>query len=365
MAKVDLSDYGYVNARVRAMRSHLLTSEFFMRLVEAEDFETVHQLLEQTVYRREINEVILMHPERPDYDQALNVNLYAAFKKISDSTGGEAHQLVSLLLSDYDVYNLKTIIRGKKAGATPGEVVNLLVPAGGIRMETLEMLLKAGEIRDVVDTMGNLQIRYARPLAQALPAYFKHDQDLAFLELAIDKYHFGTAVEALDGKRYGSGANVEMVRRIITSEIDIRNISTLVRIRGIRLEDKEVITLCIPGGSLSPDQFLYLDRLGDVVQIVSEYPDPRYRKVLERALSEYQEYDVAAFDRELEHELTKLGVGMGNIDVLGIGVIIGFIFAKKNEVSNLRLIMRGKALDQTDAEIKKNLYFIERAENGS
>jgi hypothetical protein len=65
VARVDLSDYGYVNARVRGMRSYLLMKDFFVRLVETPDFEAMHSMLEQTVYRRELNEAILVpEPDR-------------------------------------------------------------------------------------------------------------------------------------------------------------------------------------------------------------------------------------------------------------------------------------------------------------
>jgi len=356
LARVDLSDYGYVNARVRGMRSHLLTKDFFLKLVEADSFETLNSLLDQTIYRREINEAVLLDPERPDYDLALSFNMIAAFRKILDATGGEAHRLVTVLLSRYDLLNIKTIIRGKKGNATPSEITNLLVPVGAIRMDTLEQMAQQREIRDVISYMTAQQMSYAPPLVAAYPSFLKKDQDLAVLETASDKYFYANVMESLHGKN----KNLEMVREMISDEIDMRNVSTLVRIRGIKLEDEEVEHLRIPGGLLSGAQFLELHRLGDIVQMVSEYPDPRYRKLLEKALSEYQEVDVAAFDRELEHELVRRGVGMSNVDVLGIGVIIGYMWAKQNEIINLRITLKGKLMDQSQADIKKNLFFVER-----
>lgn len=358
MAVVDLSDYGYVNARVRGMRSHLLTKEYFMQLVEASSFEALHSLLEQTVYRREINEAILVHPERPDYDQALSLNLIGSFRKIHDSTGGEAHRLVTVLLSKYDLLNVKSVLRGKKGNATPSEITNLLIPVGSVRMDALEQMAQEREIRDVIDTMNTLQVRYAAPLLAAYPVYQKKDQDLAVLEVALDKFHYQHAIGQLRGK----DKNVEMVRQMISGEIDMKNISTLVRIRGLKLEDEEVENLRIPGGMLTEEQFLGLHRLGDIVQLVSEYPDPRYRRLLEKALSEYQEIDLVAFDRELEHELTRRAVAMSNVDVLSIGVIVGFLGAKENEIVNLRIVLKGKNMDQAQAEIKKDLFFVERVD---
>jgi V/A-type H+-transporting ATPase subunit C len=326
--------------------------------VEAKNFEELHSLLEQTIYRREINEAILISPERPDYDQALSLNMVVSFRKISDSTGGEPHRLVSVLLSKYDLLNLKTIIRGKAGGATPSETINLLVPVGGLRMDSLEQMAQQREISDVINTMNTLQISYARPLIGAYPLYLKKDHDLSVLEIALDKYHYIHALEELPGK----DKNVKMARQMLVGEIDMKNISTLVRLRGIKLDDDEVENLRIPGGELSQDQFLSLHRLGDIVQLVSEYPDPRYRKLLEKALAEYQEIDLVAFDRELERELIRRAVAMSNVDVLSIGVIVGYFGAKENEIINLRIVLKGKTMDQSQAEIRKDLFFVERPE---
>lgn len=356
MVRVDLSDYGYVNARVRGMRSHLLTQEAFIQMVEAESFEALHSLLEQTVYRREVNEVVLMDPVTPDYEGALSLNLYLSFRKIHDATGGEAHRLIGLLLSRYDIQNLKTILRGKKGGATTGEIQSLLVPVGNLRMETLQQISQEREVRDVLGALAALHIKYGRPLLQAMPMYQKRDGDLAVLELALDKFHYTDVMSQLEGR----GRDVDMTRQIIRGEINMRNISTLVRIRGIKLDDEAARRLMIPGGTLTPEQFVSLYRLGDVARMVEHYPDTRHRKVLERALEDFQELDVVAFDRELEHQLIRDGVAMSNVDVLGIGVIIGYVFSKQNEVVNLRLILKGKNMEQSQEEIKRNLFFVSR-----
>jgi vacuolar-type H+-ATPase subunit C/Vma6 len=53
-------------------------------------------------------------------------------------------------------------------------------------------------------------------------------------------------------------------------------------------------------------------------------------------------------------------VAMSNVDVLSIGVIIGFQGAKENEIINLRVVLKGKNMDQPQAEIRKDLFFVER-----
>jgi len=354
VANVNLPDYGYVNARVRGMRAHLLTKEFFMQLADSNNFEDMHSLLEQTVYRREINEAVLLSPERPDYDQAINVNFVMSLRKIFDATGGEPHRLVRMLLSDFDVQNIKSILRGKRGDATPNEIVAMLVPVGELRLDRLEQMAQEREIRSVVERMVSSEIRFGPALAAALPRFYKRDQDLAILELALDKYHFSNVMSQLTGK----DRNVQMVKRMFRTEIDMRNLSTLIRIRKLHLEDEDLESLCLPGGALSPEAFANLARLGDVAAIVAQYPDASYRSLLKKALEEYQELDVVAFDKELEHGLIKLGASMSNVDVLGIGVVIGYMWLKRNEIINLRIVLKGKQIDRSTVDIKKDLFFI-------
>jgi len=361
VARVDLADYGYVNARVRGMRSYLLTKDFFTRLVETPDLEGLHSVLEQTVYRRYLNEAILMKPESPDYDQALLLNMIASFLRILDSTGGEPHRLCRILMSRYDVQNIKTILRGKVGNATPGEILKLMIPVGRVKMDALEQVAGEREIRDCINAIEMLRLRYGRVLQAAYSDYVKKDRDLAVLELAIDKFYYQDNVDKLKDK----DANVEMVRQMIVAEIDMRNISTLVRTRGLKLDDEEVENLRIPGGSLEIDQFLELHRLGDLVRIVSEYPDPRTRKLLEKAYAEYHEIDIVAFDKELERETTRRGAAMSNVNVLGIGVIIGYMWLKQNEMANLRIIIRGKMMGRPQADIKNDLFFVGGTEESS
>ena len=58
--------------------------------------------------------------------------------------------------------------------------------------------------------------------------------------------------------------------------------------------------------------------------------------------------------------MVRRGTTVSNVDVLSIGVIIGYIWAKQNEVVNLRIVLKGKLMDQPQADIKKDLFFPER-----
>ncbi|MEJ2287377.1 MAG: V-type ATPase subunit, partial [Deinococcales bacterium] len=50
------TDYGYINARVRGMKTKLLGSEFFSEALEATDFRAFVSVLGQSRYMRELEE---------------------------------------------------------------------------------------------------------------------------------------------------------------------------------------------------------------------------------------------------------------------------------------------------------------------
>lgn len=351
-----MTDYGYVNARVRSMRTNLLTREFFARLIEAEEIDGVNSLMEQTVYRREITEAILMDPEAPDYDLAFNQNLVASLKKIQDSTGGEPHRLVNLLLSRWDVLNIKTILRGKHGNVSSSDIANTLVPIGGITLDIFEEMIRQRDVADVIDVMGTLRVKYARPLTRSLSRYSENDEDLFVLELSLDKFYFEDALDSLKGK----DKNVDMVRQMFVLELDMRNISTLMRIQEAKLDLYTIEEMWIPRGTISLEEFCEMGRLGDAEKVVGAFPDPEYRKILEKALPASREAGIVAFEIELEQGLIKHAVAMSNVDVLSIGVIIGYMWAKYNEIINLRIVYKGKLLGQPQSVIKKDLFFVKK-----
>ncbi len=55
--------------------------------------------------------------------------------------------LIGAYLMRWDVWNIKSILRGKFSGASDEEIRETLVPAGSMRSDTLNELIKKPDIR--------------------------------------------------------------------------------------------------------------------------------------------------------------------------------------------------------------------------
>jgi len=66
----------------------------------------------------------------------------------------------------------------------------------------------------------------------------------------------------------------------------------------------------------------------------------------------------SVLEKELDEYLTRKGTGVFRSDPLGGAVVIGYLWAKQNEVINIRIIARCKDARIPDAELEKELRHV-------
>jgi len=66
----------------------------------------------------------------------------------------------------------------------------------------------------------------------------------------------------------------------------------------------------------------------------------------------------SVLEKELDEYLTRKGTGVFRSDPLGGAVVIGYLWAKQNEIINIRIIARCKDARIPDAELEKELRHV-------
>ncbi len=358
MVQVPLKDYTYANARVRAMTSRLLDEHVYKELLDAPDYNQALGVLESTEYQVDIEQFILEGARPTIMDRAFNRNLVRNFGKIKEFFEGKPEEMVQALLARWDLYNLKTILRGMRALVPKAEIVRNLVPVGSLDLVVMEEIVSQPDLRAAIDAIvifgREWSINYGQALSAHLGEYLR-EHDLAILDLALDKYHYEHVIELLKG----GGANADLVREVVEMEIDAINIVTLMRICGVELQGAKAEDYFLPGGTLSQRDFEKILALGQPDQVsnamLAKMP---YKAPLEAAWSRFDEHGESVFDDEMQKYIIRTCMGMGK-DPLGIGVIIEYMWKKYLEVTNLRIIIRGKSIGLLEAQIRKELFLME------
>ncbi|MEW6553447.1 MAG: V-type ATPase subunit [Actinomycetota bacterium] len=356
MVQVPLKDYSYANARVRAMNARLLDLSVYKDLLDAPDYNRAIAVLEDTEYGEDI-EHFMMEGARPTtMDRAFNRNLIRNFSQIKDFFMGKPEEMVNALLSRWDLYNLKTVLRGIRALIPKAEIVRNLIPIGSLDQVTLEEIASQPDLRAALDAIvmfsPQWDIHYGMAVSANL-AEFLREHDLSILELGMDGYHY----EQVIGMLGGGDANTRLVREVVTMEVDSINIATLMRICGLELTGARAEDYFIPGGTIATaKEFARIMELRQPEQVYEALcRKTPYRKALEAAWNSFDERGESAFEDEMEKHIIETCLKMSK-DPLGIGVIVEYMWKKYLEITNLRIILRGKSIGLIESQIRKELF---------
>lgn len=348
-------DYGYGNARVRGMRSRLFDRQFFDRLVEADDLGWIIQELSTTPYGPDLEEVLIHGRTAAIVDEALKNNMVRAYRKVLGVVNDEAHDLVTTLLGRWDLFNLKTIVRGKHVRLTREEIAESVLPVAQLSATDLAGLAALEDVHAVVDTLATWGLPFASALRRGYVEYARTGE-LADLELFLDTYYAEWAAERLSGK----GGNAELARKILGIQVDIINLLTVFRMLKADVEGFDVQRYFLAGGAtIQLDLFKELAALSDVDEVLDRLRGTPYGHALEDAAVAYLEGgSLSVFERALEDHLVRRAVGASLSDPLGIGVIVSYLWAKQNEVTNLRIVVKGTAVGMPTERMKRELILV-------
>lgn len=349
-------DYGYCNARARGMRARLLNTAFLDQLMGAPDLAKVIGLLMETEYAPELEEQLIHGHTPAAVDEALRVNMVRTFNKVMGFVNGEAADILNTLLGRWDLFNVKTIIRGKHMKLSAEEIEDSLFAVGQFSMVELKALAKESDVRGVADTLVTWQMPYAEPLRAAMPDYMRTN-DLSLLELALDKYYFEWAAKRLASSR---GGNVRLAQRLMGIQTDSINLLTVFRLQKADVGDLDVERFFLPGGiNVGRELFLQLAPLSDVDEVLDRLKRTPYGPQLDPVVISYiEEGSISVFERALEDFVMRKALAAGRGDPLGVGILIGYLWAKQNEITNLRIIVKGKAVGMPADRMKKELIVV-------
>ena len=349
------TDAGYANARLRGMRSHLLPHAFYERLIDLPDVATTVKTLMETEYQVDLEGEVVHGFTSDVIDEALRMNMVRAYRKVLSFVDPKARKLLSTLLGRWDVFNIKTILRGAHNHVSMDEIKTSFFPAGYLGQDELEALTRFDDVRAVIDTMAMWGLPYAAPLSQNYPAYAR-DNDLAPLELALDQQYAEWAASRLTG----NAVDVTVARRILGLQIDTANLVMVFRLLKADAESANASRYFLEGGrAIRKELFLELAKLSDVDEVLDRLKRTVYASALDTAALRYLENaSIPVFERALEEMLMRTALQSSIRDPQGVGVAIAYLYGKQNEITNLRIIVKGKAVGMPADRVREELILV-------
>ncbi|MCZ7400696.1 MAG: V-type ATP synthase subunit C [Candidatus Methanoperedens sp.] len=329
--------YAYIVARVRAMKGKLIPKDMFPKFINMEIPE-ITRFIGESEYKKDVDELGKKYKGTDLFEHALNQNLALTYRKLMEVSQDEANYLITEYLRYWDIWNIKTIIRGKFSGASEEEILEDVVSAGQLRYRDLTEFIKIQTVEGVIAALAKTPY---------YPALVGYKGVLADIENSLDKLYYSGLVEA------GIASKDKYFSKFLRTEIDLKNLKTLFRMKRAGLEREEIQKLLIPGG---------MELKASDLSRLSSLPFPEFV----RALEEFSYWEAI---RDISNDMNSLTNIETRLDKYGILYacrisyyyplsilpVLDYIVSKKIEVDNLRMIVRGKETKLSEDTIKSHL----------
>jgi V/A-type H+-transporting ATPase subunit C len=342
-----MPDFPYINARVRAMRSRLLDPGRIEELLALPSLDALIQALTNSPYAREMQEALTRYTGLRAVDAALAQNFYRATAKILSFADGKPKTLIGLILMRWDLANVRVLLRGKHFAYGEERILENLLPAGGLSEPALKELAAASSVAEVVSGLAGQDHPFAPALAEAMKGYLE-TKDLFLLEVALDRFYgtYGLRLTA------GRGHNEQVARTLLQTDIDATNVKTALKLQREALTADGKLRFFIPGGAVvTEDHFLALADPASMERGIKAL------RVAGFPITNVSD-DLVAFERELDETMNRAQQALYLRDPLGIDIVIAYLAMKHNEVANLRLIARSKALGIPRDRVRKEMVGV-------
>ena len=332
--------YPYITARVRAMKSKLMPREVYPKLMNM-DIAEITRFIEESEYKENVDELAQQYGDIDLIEHALNENLARTYRKLQRISQDEPNYLITEYLRHWDIWNIKTILRGKNYGADPEEILDAVVAAGQLGYRQLTEIAGMNSIED---------IKAALALTPYYPVIEDYDGSmLSDVENNLDKLYYSRLLASL-GRTKAEKLSLKFIR----TEIDIKNLKTLFRTKKADLDKTIIFELLIPGGmEIKTADLNKLASLewSDFLKALEDYS---YWPVLSDVVS-------AKVDSlmDMEAVLDKYALGfaskISHYYPLSILPIFDYMLNKELEVTNIRTIVCSKEAQLADEIIRKHL----------
>ena len=352
-----MSDYDYLNARVRGMSTSLLPREFYEQVLSAASENILLDALLASSYGPDLQDALARRGPQPvtwAVEAAVRSNTAATFARLLAAAPPEPRRLIALQLNRWDVSNVVALLRGKLAGAEPHEALAAVFPIGELNEAQLGELAAEADVEAIADGLSTWKHAIGFLLRRAIREC-ESPRDPRALERALYGSYFAWALAQLAV----GDAQDSRVDQLIRMHIDLVNVVTILTMIQDHedAEDRRVETLV--RGTLAEQFLSNLASCATLEDAFESLADTYLAPGVEKGILSYgQSQSLGVMERFLEAVAVERACRLFRQDVLGVAVPLGFIWRKYNECVNLRLLARAAQFRMPAQAVRLELILV-------
>ncbi len=314
-------DYLYISARIHAMENKLLTRERMERMLTARSAEEAAKVLSECGY----GDFPSLTPDAIERTlDAARLSLFAELRRAAPDPA-----IVDVFCIKYDYHNAKVLLKAEATGQSPDE---LLLDAGRYPAARLK--------EDYVQ--GDLS-RYSAAFAQAVTQareLLASSGDPQAADLLLDRAYYAEMLAA------ARSARSSFLEGYVQLSIDSANLRSVVRAARMGRGPDFLRRVLLPDGNVKTDRLLSAGTGG--ADLAGLFAHTYLTAAAQEGAEAMRGGSLTQFERLCDNALTAY-LSQGKRVAFGEHPLIGYLYAKENELTTIRIILTGR-LAGLDAE---------------
>lgn len=329
-------NFAYACTRVKAKKRFLLSKDTYSRLLVM-DVHEIGRFLGETQYREEVTRYGSRYAGANLVEVAITRNLGATYSSILSFTTGHLREMVRDYLKRWDMYNVKTILRGKTTKVKDEDIIDTLVPAGAFSEDYLKAFLAMSTIQELMDSLAK------EPALRITPELTREVVDtgrLASLEDHLDKVFYSDLLKVVKRTEKADALLNQFIRR----EVDVTNLKVLLKLKAEKIPEEQIAKYLIPGGmEFSIEKLRSMASTEGIAPILDELERSSMAQDIKGAIDTFRsDRKLSGMTIALDKSLIKASEKFAHFYPLSVLPIVNYMIRKKAEVDNIRIIARGK-----------------------
>ncbi|MBI2541784.1 ATP synthase A1 subunit C [Candidatus Woesearchaeota archaeon] len=345
-----LGKYPYTYVRTIVMKSMLFRREEYHKMLKM-GFSEIAKFLQDSHYKKEIDEFARQYSGADLLELALNRNLAESFKKLIRISPYELSLPIKEYIKRKDMEDIKTIIRGKFTNADEKQILGSITAAGELSYGFLSSLLKKPTIEEVLKHSKLADFGIFEDGLKDL----KEKKTIMKIENTLDKSYYSHMIK-FSRILPKEGA---LFRNFLLKEVEILNILTILRLKKNKLGKEAAKNFIILSNDKQKDsKIMKLAELSDLGELSAFLEKTEYKGAVSKGIREFgKNGSLIVLEAEMYKHLLKQSILLLHQHPLSIDIILGYMLAKDIEVRNLKIIVKGKQLGLKEELIESQLVF--------
>jgi V/A-type H+-transporting ATPase subunit C len=342
------NEYGFVNARIRGMKSRFLTIGTYENLLQASSYQDFIKMLSGTYYGSIISKYSQTAVPGPDeLGLILSQDFADVSSNLSRSLTGKVREFADSYLDMFFAESIKSIIRGLHVDLEKDEILRFSVPTSPAQAALFQTLVDSGSVQRMIDLLPRWDLKVA--LLTRIPSYQEFDST-APLEVAIEEWYLRNMLEAL--KEF-SKTEQERILDILESRVILRNVLTGIRATLLQLEPR-VLELSLIRFSRTREVTESIMNAKSWREVLSKLDSTRFAQLGGRLARLFEDTnDMGAVELAIEDHIAQIIKRQMTAFPFHIGTIIGFFSLKQYEIRNIRSIAVGTERGESAETIRR------------